>query len=63
MLGQQNMQKSGIQGGAGQQGAVGQPQQMQGQWVDVTDPAGKPTGMVRNTMTGEVRNTQAQQFG
>jgi hypothetical protein len=60
MLGQQNMQKSGVQGGAGQQPMQ---QQMQGQWVDVTDPAGKPTGMVRNTMTGEVRNTQAQQFG
>jgi hypothetical protein len=48
--------------GQGQQGAMGQ-QPMQGQWVPVNDPAGKPTGMVRNTMTGEVRNTQAQQFG
>jgi hypothetical protein len=46
----------------GQQGAMGQ-QPMQGQWVPVNDVAGKPTGMMRNTMTGEVRNTQAQSFG
>jgi hypothetical protein len=54
MMGQQGMQ--------GQQGMMPQ-QQMQGQWVPVNDPAGRPTGMVRNTMTGEVRNTQTQSFG
>jgi hypothetical protein len=61
---QSQMMAQQMMGMQGQQGAMGQPMmQQQGQWVPVNDPAGKPTGMIRNTMTGEVRNTQAQQFG
>jgi hypothetical protein len=56
-------QMMGQQGLQGQQQGMMPQQQMQGQWVAVMDPAGKPTGMVRNTMTGEVRNTQTQSFG
>jgi hypothetical protein len=55
MMGQQGMQ--------GQQGMMMPQQQMQGQWVDVNDPAGRPTGMIRNVTTGEVRNKSAQTFG
>jgi hypothetical protein len=60
-LAQSQMMQQGMQG---QPGAMGQqPMQQQGQWVAVNDPAGRPTGMIKNVATGEVRNTAAQPFG